>query len=96
MAIATPVGTHSKIALAAIDAGKDVLIEKPLTDSLESGRRLVEHARSVRAILMVDHTFCYTSSVRYIRDLVAAATWARSSTTTRFVSTSVSFRQTSM
>jgi predicted dehydrogenase len=70
VAVATPVGTHSKIATAVIDAGKDVLIEKPLTDSLESGRRLVEHARSVGAVLMVDHTFCYTSSVRYIRDLV--------------------------
>jgi predicted dehydrogenase len=70
VAIATPVATHSAIAAACFDAGKDVLIEKPLADSLESGRALVEHAQSVGAILMIDHTFCYTSSVRHIREIV--------------------------
>jgi predicted dehydrogenase len=70
VAIATPVATHSDIAAACLDAGKDVLIEKPLADSLKAGLAIVEHAESVGAVLMVDHTFCYTSSIRRIRDLV--------------------------
>ena len=71
VAVATPVGTHATIAAACFDAGKDVLVEKPLAGSLASGRALVEHAQSVGAILMIDHTFCYTSSVRRIREIVA-------------------------
>jgi len=70
VAIATPVATHEAIAAACLDAGKDVLIEKPLAGSLDAGLELVEHAESVGAILMVDHTFCYTSSLQHIKDLV--------------------------
>jgi predicted dehydrogenase len=70
VAIATPVATHAAIAAACFDAGKDVLIEKPLAGSLDAGRALVEQAESVGAILMVDHTFCYTSSIQRIKDLV--------------------------
>lgn len=70
VAIATPVGTHAAIAAACFDAGKDVLVEKPLAESLEAGQALVEHARSVGAILMIDHTFCYTSSVQRIKEII--------------------------
>jgi predicted dehydrogenase len=70
IAIATPVTTHAPIAAACFAAGKDVLLEKPLADSLDAGLALVEHAESAGAVLMVDHTFCYTSSILHIRDLV--------------------------
>ena len=70
VAIATPVATHARIAAACLDAGKDVLIEKPISGSLDAGLALVEHAEAVGAILMVDHTFCYTSSIQHIRNLV--------------------------
>lgn len=70
VAIATPVGTHAAIAAACFDAGKDVLIEKPLAHSLEAGIQLVKHAESVGSMLMVDHTFCYTSSVQHISEQI--------------------------
>ncbi len=70
VAIATPAATHSAVALAALEAGKHVLVEKPLAPSFEEGRRLVEAADAHGRVLMLDHTFCYTSEVRYIRDLV--------------------------
>jgi len=68
--IATPVSTHYPIAKAALDRHKHVMIEKPLADSAEHALALVELARRVHCILMVDHTFIYTSAVRKIRELI--------------------------
>jgi len=68
--IATPVSTHYPIAMAALEHGKHVMIEKPLADSPENALALVELARRVQRILMVDHTFIYTSAVRKIHDLI--------------------------
>jgi predicted dehydrogenase len=72
VAIATPVSTHFDIALAALKAGKHVLVEKPMTDSVFQAARLVEEAARRSRILMVDHTFIYTGAVRSIRDLIDA------------------------
>lgn len=71
VAIATPVSTHFALALAALRAGKHVLLEKPLTETTDQARRLVDEAASRNLVLMVDHTFCYTPAVRKLRDLVA-------------------------
>jgi predicted dehydrogenase len=68
--IATPVSTHYPIAKAALLAGKHVMIEKPLADSSENALDLVETAERLGRILMVDHTFIYTSAVRKMRELI--------------------------
>ncbi len=70
VAIATPVSTHFELALAAIEAGKHVLVEKPMTSSVEHCERLIEAADKKKVTLMVDHTFVYTAVVRRIRELV--------------------------
>lgn len=70
VAIATPVGTHHRIAMAAIDAGKHVLIEKPLASTAAEARDLVAAADAAGVTLMCDHTFCYTSAVSRIREEV--------------------------
>ncbi len=72
VAIATPPGTHAELALRCLEAGRHVLVEKPLADSLEAGQRMVDAAERDGLILHCDHTFCYTPAVRTIRDLVAA------------------------
>ncbi|HMD70665.1 MAG TPA: Gfo/Idh/MocA family oxidoreductase [Bryobacteraceae bacterium] len=71
IAIATPVATHASLALKALAAGKHVLVEKPMTSSVESSERLIEEAARRNLVLMVDHTFVYTGAVRKIRELVA-------------------------
>ena len=71
VAIATPAGTHQGLALAAMRAGKHVLVEKPLADSTERGREMVRVARENGLVLMADHTYCYTPAVSKIRELVA-------------------------
>jgi predicted dehydrogenase len=70
VAIATPAATHFDLVRAALEAGKHVLVEKPLTPSVADGRKLVELAESAGLVLMLDHTYCYTPSVRRIRELV--------------------------
>jgi predicted dehydrogenase len=69
--VATPVSTHFELAMQALQAGKHVLVEKPMTDSAEKAERLVEEAEKRKLTLMVDHTFVYTSVVGKIRELVA-------------------------
>jgi predicted dehydrogenase len=71
IAIATPARTHSAIALAALKAGKHVLVEKPLADSYAIGQQLVDEARSRDLVLMADHTYCYTPTVVRIGELIA-------------------------
>jgi predicted dehydrogenase len=70
IAIATPVHTHYELAIAALRAGKHVLVEKPLAPSSDLVRRLIEEADRRGLTLMVDHTFLYTPAVQKIRDLM--------------------------
>jgi predicted dehydrogenase len=70
VAIATPARSHAAIALAALDAGKHVLVEKPLADNVDDGRRMVRAANRAGLVLMADHTYCYTPAVAKIAALV--------------------------
>jgi predicted dehydrogenase len=72
IAIATPVRTHFSLALAALRAGKHVLIEKPMTETAAQAKLLVAEAADRDLVLLVDHTFCYTPAVQKLRDLVIA------------------------
>lgn len=65
--VATPPALHAAVAVAALEAGKDVLVEKPLTTSLAEGRSLVELAERLNRVLMVGHTFEYNAAVRELR-----------------------------
>jgi predicted dehydrogenase len=71
VAISTPVASHFGLATAALEAGKHVLVEKPMTATAESARRLIDAAERRRLVLMVDHTFIYTGAVRKVRELIA-------------------------
>jgi predicted dehydrogenase len=69
--IATPVATHFALALAALRAGKHVLVTKPLASTSAQCARLIDEAAKRKLVLMVDHTFVYTGAVRKIKELVA-------------------------
>lgn len=70
VAIATPAATHVGIAMAALSAGKHVLVEKPLASTFADGAKVVEAAEDAGRILMLDHTYCYTPAVAHLRELV--------------------------
>jgi predicted dehydrogenase len=70
VAIATPAGTHFDLVRAALEAGKHVLVEKPLTPSVAEGEKLAALAQRSGLVLMCDHTYCYTPAVQRIRELI--------------------------
>jgi len=70
VAVATPAGTHFDLVRAALEAGKHVLVEKPLTPSVAEGQKLAELAHRGGLVLMCDHTYCYTPAVQRIRELI--------------------------
>jgi len=70
--ISTPVSTHFELAVQALRAGKHVLVEKPMTSTVEEGEKLIEEAAKANRVLMVDHTFIYTPAVIKIRELVTS------------------------
>jgi predicted dehydrogenase len=72
VAVATPAWTHYEVALACLEAGKHVLVEKPFASSVAEGEKLVATAARNGLVLMCDHTYCYTPAVRKLGELVAA------------------------
>ena len=70
VAVATPAWTHFEVALAALEAGKHVLVEKPFASSVAEGEKLVAMADRKGLVVMCDHTYCYTPAVRKLRELI--------------------------
>lgn len=70
IAIATPVSSHYELAKAALEAGKHVWLEKPMTETSAQARTLIDVAAQRRLTLLVDHTFIYTPAVRMMRKVI--------------------------
>ncbi|MGZ4640168.1 MAG: Gfo/Idh/MocA family protein [Actinomycetes bacterium] len=68
VAVATPARTHGDVAGRALQAGKHVLVEKPLAHSYAAAEDLVDLAERDGLVLMCDHTYCYTPVVQKIRE----------------------------
>ena len=75
--VATPPGAHAALARQALDAGKHVLVEKPLTTSVADAQMLVDLAADRGVQLMVGHTFEYNAAVWKLRDLVRSGELGR-------------------
>jgi len=69
VAVITPVWTHYELAKTALENGKHVFVEKPLTSSAAQAEELIEIAARKKLTIMVDHTFLFTGAVRKIREL---------------------------
>ena len=70
IAIATPVAHHYDLAKKALETGRHVWLEKPMTQTVEQAEALIELAQRKNRILLVDHTFVYTGAVRKIKDII--------------------------
>lgn len=70
--IATPVRTHYALARAALEAGKHVLVEKPITMDSAEAEDLIALAERQGRVLMVGHTFEYNPAVWKIKELIQA------------------------
>jgi len=74
---ATPASQHAEHVRAALDAGKHVLVEKPLALSLVDCDDLIARADATGLTLMVGHTFVYSEPVRVLRQLIQAGELGR-------------------
>jgi UDP-2-acetamido-3-amino-2,3-dideoxy-glucuronate N-acetyltransferase len=70
VALATPAVTHYKMAKAALKAGKDVLVEKPLAIEVTEGEDLVRFANEHGRVLMVGHILQYHPAILKLHQLI--------------------------
>lgn len=70
IALATPAVTHYEMAKAALEAGKDVLVEKPLAIDVKHGEELVNVAAAKGRILMVGHILRYHPAILKLKQLI--------------------------
>jgi predicted dehydrogenase len=70
VAIATPISTHFALATAALEAGKHVVVAKPMATTAAEAELMRDTARTNGRVLLVDHTFVYGSPVRHIREML--------------------------
>ncbi len=68
--VATSVFSHYALAKKALENGKHVLIEKPMTSSVAEANELIELAAKKGLTLMVDHTFLYTGAVQKMKEII--------------------------
>lgn len=68
--VATPATTHASLAIAALEAGKHVFVEKPMARSLTDALRMRDAARRAARRLMVGHLLLYHPAVAKLRQLV--------------------------
>ena len=68
--VATPASTHYTIVKDCLIAGKDVLVEKPITLNTREAEELVAIAKKTNRILMVGHTFLYNPAVLKLKEYI--------------------------
>jgi UDP-2-acetamido-3-amino-2,3-dideoxy-glucuronate N-acetyltransferase len=77
VALATPAEEHYRMAMAALQAGKDAFVEKPLTLDWRDGIEMVETAHRHHRILMVGHLLRYHPAILKVQELVARESFGR-------------------
>jgi predicted dehydrogenase len=68
--IATPVATHFELSIKALEAGKHILVEKPLARSVEEVDQIGRVAGKKNKVAMVGHTFIFNAAVCYVKSML--------------------------
>jgi predicted dehydrogenase len=68
--IATPTDTHAAITRDALQAGKHVLVEKPLCTTVDEARELTALADAANRVLMVGHVFLFNNGIIKLRNAI--------------------------
>jgi predicted dehydrogenase len=75
--VATDATRHYDVTRAALEAGKDCLVEKPLTTDVDQARRLSDLAARKNRILMVGHVFRYNPGINHLQRLIGSGTFGQ-------------------
>ena len=68
--ISTPVATHYEFALRCLEAGKHILVEKPMATTISQVKKIGELAHKKDLVAMAGHTFLFNKAVRYVKMLI--------------------------
>jgi len=68
--LATPVFTHFDLAIKCLEAGKHILVEKPMASTSKEVEKIKTLADTKGLVAMVGHTFLFNSAVRYVKTLI--------------------------
>jgi len=71
VSIAVPTSSHKPVALAAIEKGKHVLLEKPIAGTIADAEEIINAARDAKVILMIGHVERFNPVVNKIKELIA-------------------------
>lgn len=71
VSVCLPHHLHAEVAIAALKAGKHVLIEKPLASSVEEAREIIAAAREAECVLMVEMTHRFYPPLRAANEMIA-------------------------
>jgi predicted dehydrogenase len=80
VSICTPTSSHAPIAIAAMNAGKHVLCEKPMATSLAEAELMAEASKSNERVLLIDHRYLYDPLVKtlcHYQESIGEIFWAR-------------------
>ena len=75
--IATSIPSHGSLAIAALERGKHVFVEKPIATSRSDAQRVVEAAEAARRVLFVGHTFLFDAAFEALHEIAARDEIAR-------------------
>ena len=70
--VATPVSTHHRLAMKFLNAGKHVLVEKPLACNSADAQAMVDTAKEKGLVLMTGHTFLYNPAVIALKEIICS------------------------
>lgn len=71
--IATSIPSHAALAIASLEGGKHVFVEKPLATTAAEAERVIAAARAARRTLFVGHTFLFDAAFEALHDIVDAS-----------------------
>jgi predicted dehydrogenase len=77
VSVAVPTALHKEVAKAVMEAGADVLIEKPIAATLEEGRFLIELSHSLNRQLMVGHIVRFNPALQALKQKLDAGDLGR-------------------
>lgn len=77
VSIAVPTAMHEEVAMAAMEMGAHVLVEKPIAATLDEGRRLIEHAHNLNRQLMIGHIVRFNPATQALKQKLDAGELGR-------------------
>jgi len=70
ISICSPNSTHYKFALEALNAGKNILLEKPIVTNVSDADEIIKIANSKNLVLLIGHVFRFNNAINTLKDLV--------------------------